>query len=256
MLAGEERVAVAADLDAQIRFCGAGLPCSATGSTMHGGLHVLWMNFRLHYSLVARDDTNFLSTLFIIRRELYLAFGESENGVVAAHPHVHARVDSRSALPHDDSPSQNQFSVEALHTQPLGLRITPIFRTTAALLVCHPAYSPLSIFLVLARLAGFASAADASPAASDGLGAFRVRVARRAVVGASSIVASVAASDGTPSIIAPGSARTASSLLFVVVRRRGLRAGFSSVCVARRPPVRICRTATRVYAWRCPFRRR
>src|SRR6266542_6110393 len=137
MLACEERVAVAADLDAQIRFRGASLPRSATGSTMHGGLRVLWMNFRLHYSLLARDDANFLSPLFIIRRELHLAFGESENGVVAAHPHVHTRVYACAALPDDDRAGQDYFSVEALHTKSLGLGIAPILRATAAFLMCH-----------------------------------------------------------------------------------------------------------------------
>src|SRR5438552_655306 len=63
--------------------------------------------------------------------------------MVAAHPNVYTRVHARTALPHDDRARQDQFSVEALHTQSLGLGIAPILGATATLLVCHSALLPI-----------------------------------------------------------------------------------------------------------------
>ena len=48
LLAGEERMAIGTYLEPDLRLCRPGLPRLAA-CAMHGRVHVLWMNIRLHF---------------------------------------------------------------------------------------------------------------------------------------------------------------------------------------------------------------
>ena len=147
---------------------------------MYGGLHVLGMNFRLHWSLLTRDDANFLSPILIIRREFDLALGQGEKGVIAARPHIGAGMHARAALSHDDCAGQYELAVKTLDAQPLGLGITTILRASTALLMCHAGSLPAFAFLPSRPTRWFGVGTCIALAFAPGGGLVRLSGVRRA----------------------------------------------------------------------------
>src|SRR5260370_35332042 len=57
--------------------------------------------------------------------------------IVLALPNVHASLMLRPALPHQNCSRIHQLPAKALHSQPLPMRIPPVRRRPAPLLMCH-----------------------------------------------------------------------------------------------------------------------
>src|SRR5713226_5329576 len=80
--------------------------------------------------------------------------------IVLALPNVHASLMLRPALPHQNRSRIHKLSAKALHAQPLSMRIPPVGRRSAALLMCHDSFPLFSFphsaatcyFFVRARL--------------------------------------------------------------------------------------------------------
>src|SRR4051794_38821531 len=101
----------------------------------------------------SRDDADGLATA--LGAELHVPGGGGERGVVTAATDELARVEVGAALPHDDLARVDELAAEALHTQPLGVRVTSVARGARALLVRHGcSYSPLSRSRCRSRAAG------------------------------------------------------------------------------------------------------
>src|SRR5205085_9219570 len=89
-----------------------------------------------HYFLLCRVDADeFAAPPFFL--ELAHAGDEREEGVVAAAPDVVARLEAGAALADQNLAAQHRLAAEALHAQPLGIRIAPVARTAYAFFVCH-----------------------------------------------------------------------------------------------------------------------
>src|SRR5260370_980309 len=67
--------------------------------------------------------------------ELHVPGHQRVQRIVLALPNVDARLVLRAALPHQNRSSIHKLPAEALHTQPLAVRIPPVCRRPAALLI-------------------------------------------------------------------------------------------------------------------------
>src|SRR5690606_28417880 len=70
-------------------------------------------------------------------RELHPAVHQGEQGVVLAEPDVHARMEPRATLAHDDRSCGHHLAAERLDAQHLRIRIATVAGRAAALLLCH-----------------------------------------------------------------------------------------------------------------------
>jgi len=78
----------------------------------------------------------------IIVRQRGTRFHAGTNvGVVFAHADIGARMETGATLTHDDGASTHQLATEGLHTQHLGLGISPVSRRAAAFFLCHVCFS-------------------------------------------------------------------------------------------------------------------
>lgn len=78
-----------------------------------------------------------VEALALACRELDLAVGSGKDGVVTAFFYVVSRMNSGTALFHDNHSRFNNFAVVNLYTQPLGLRISAEPCRTAGFLMGH-----------------------------------------------------------------------------------------------------------------------
>src|SRR6266851_8170587 len=69
--------------------------------------------------------------------KLDIAGDEGEERVVLAMADIVARFMLRAALANEDGARINELSAEALHSQPLTVRIAAVCRGAAAFLMCH-----------------------------------------------------------------------------------------------------------------------
>src|SRR6516162_3042776 len=69
--------------------------------------------------------------------EAHLSSHLGEQCVVSPDPNVRAGTHLRAALAHDDVAGQHLLATEALHTEPLGVRVTAVLGTAACLFMCH-----------------------------------------------------------------------------------------------------------------------
>src|SRR5713226_10218890 len=60
--------------------------------------------------------------------------------IVLALPDIYARLMLRPALPNQNRSRIHKLSAKALHAQPLPMRIPPVGRRSAALLMCHDSF--------------------------------------------------------------------------------------------------------------------
>src|SRR5229473_1550518 len=74
--------------------------------------------------------------------------------IVLALPDIHASLMLRPALPNQNRSRIHKLSAKALHAQPLSMRIPPVGRRSAALLMCHDSF-PLFLFRTLRQLVAF-----------------------------------------------------------------------------------------------------
>src|SRR4029077_16328787 len=60
--------------------------------------------------------------------------------IVLALPDIHARLMFRPALSHQNRSRIHKLPAKALHAQPLPVRVPPVRRRPAALLMCHDSF--------------------------------------------------------------------------------------------------------------------
>src|SRR5690348_7357905 len=73
--------------------------------------------------------------------ELHISIDQSEQGVIATHTNLLARLNLRTALAHNDAPCRNQLTIVALHAQHFRLAISTIARATYTFFMCHDFFS-------------------------------------------------------------------------------------------------------------------
>src|SRR5690606_22619363 len=66
-----------------------------------------------------------------------------------AHADIGAGMPLGAALAHEDVAGENLLAAELLHAEALGLRIAPVARRTASLLVCHRSAPSVLLFVRL-----------------------------------------------------------------------------------------------------------
>src|SRR2546427_13247714 len=79
--------------------------------------------------------------LLVLVLELDLPVDHREQGVVRGAAYVHAGVELRAPLLHEDAPRSHELPAEPLHAQVLRARIAPVARGADALLVSHGSQS-------------------------------------------------------------------------------------------------------------------
>jgi len=249
MLTGEERVAVAADLDAQIGLCGARLPGSATGSAMNRRLYVFGVNFRLHFPYSLGTILTFLRPSLLYGANFTLPVARAK--MVWSRP-IPTFVPGCTRVPRCRTmivPGRTSSPSKRLTPSRLDWESRPFLALPPLFLCAMLLHSPLSVFFVLVRRADFAAVpSPASGFASvDGCEVFRGSAGRRGLAAAVPTVVSAAAVDGGASATSVGLASARSAFFSGADRLRGARVGLSpSVLAASRPWVRISRMATRV----------
>src|SRR5690349_17438145 len=87
--------------------------------------------------LLGRLDRHDRLALRAVLRVLHLAGLHREEGVVLADAHVHARVEPRAALAHEDRARIHHLAAEGLQAEALAFRIAAVTRRAACFLVCH-----------------------------------------------------------------------------------------------------------------------
>src|SRR5713226_2127942 len=79
--------------------------------------------------------------------------------IVLALPNVHASLMLRPALPNQNRPGIHKLSAKALHAQSLPMRIPPVRRRSATLLMCHDLFLFVLFLLLSAWQLRFTAAA-------------------------------------------------------------------------------------------------
>jgi hypothetical protein len=69
--------------------------------------------------------------------ELYGAFGESEERVIAALAHILARMELGAALANENVASDDVLAAKTLHAATLRIRVATVAARTLTLLMCH-----------------------------------------------------------------------------------------------------------------------
>ena len=131
------RMAVAAQLNAYLRFGGPGLEGVAATAAGHGTPLV----FRVYVSLhdiwwLHRCDAYLLAVLGV-SLEQDVAFTQGEKGMVSTQTHVGAGVDFSAPLPDDDGACRDQLAAIPFHPQPLPLAVSSVPAAASALFVGH-----------------------------------------------------------------------------------------------------------------------
>jgi hypothetical protein len=69
-------------------------------------------------------------------------FNQGKQRIIAAFADVHAGIDPRTALAHQDAAGSNELSVKTLDAKKLRIAVTAIACAASALFVCHFFWSP------------------------------------------------------------------------------------------------------------------
>ena len=57
--------------------------------------------------------------------------------IILANSHIVTRLESRTALPHEDRPTRHPLATKAFHAKPLGIRIATVPGASYTLLMSH-----------------------------------------------------------------------------------------------------------------------